>query len=131
MSDVQFQTKDWNPFTAAAGLLDELMPKPEKERKVNRQRHYDTAMAHQRHTEQTVLARKEKPTPANTGAPVPGYRKRGPINPSTTGAPVPGTLKTKTSTNPMTGAASTPVPVKRKGAKPTAPGTRPKPPKKR
>jgi hypothetical protein len=55
-------------------------------------------MAHQRHTEQTVLTRKEKPTPANTGAPVPGYLKRGLINPSTTGAPVPGTLKNNTAT---------------------------------
>ena len=126
MSDVQFQTKDWNPFTAAAGLLDELLPKPEKETKTNRQRHYDTAMAHQRYTEQTVLTRKEKPTPENTGAPVPGYRKRGPINPSTTGAPVPGTLKNNTATHPITGEKVPRTPVKPKGAKPTAPGTRPK-----
>jgi hypothetical protein len=126
MSDVQFQTKDWNPFTAAAGLLDQFLPKPEKEKTVNRQRHYDTAMAHQRHTEQTVLTRKEKPTPANTGAPVPGYRKRGPINPSTTGAPVPGTLKKNTATHPITGEKVPRTPVKPKGAKPTAPGTRPK-----
>jgi hypothetical protein len=124
MSDVQFQTKDWNPFSAAANLLDSLTSKPEKE--TRRPRHYDTAMAHQRHTEQTVLTRKEKPTPANTGAPVPGYRKRGLINPSTTGAPVPGTLKNNTATNPITGAAVPRVPVKPKGAKPTAPGTRPK-----
>jgi hypothetical protein len=125
MSNVQFQSKDWNPFTAAAGLIDKLTPDPEKEK------HYSNAMAQQSHTEQTVLARQTKPTPANTGAPMPGYRKRGAINPSTTGAPVPGTLKTKTSTNPITGEANTPVPVKRKGAKPTAPGTRPKQPKKR
>jgi hypothetical protein len=124
MSDVQFQTKDWNPFSAAANLLDSLTPKPEKE--TRRAKHYDTAMAHQRYTQQTTLARKEKPTPANTGAPVPGYRKRGAINPSTTGAPVPGTLKNNTATNPITGAKVPRVPVKSKGAKPTAPGTRPK-----
>jgi hypothetical protein len=124
MSDVQFQTKDWNPFSAAANLLDSLTPKPEKETRIPK--HYDTAMAHQRYTQQTTLARKEKPTPANTGAPVPGYRKRGAINPSTTGAPVPGTLKNNTATNPITGAKVPRVPVKSKGAKPTAPGTRPK-----
>jgi hypothetical protein len=32
MSDVQFQTKDWNPFSAAANLLDSLNPKHEEER---------------------------------------------------------------------------------------------------
>ena len=67
------------------------------------------------------------PTPANTGAPVPGYKQRGPyITPSTTGAPMPGTLKTKTSVNPVTQASVTPVPVKPKGAKPTPAGTKPK-----
>jgi hypothetical protein len=124
MSDVQFQTKDWNPFSAAANLLDSLTPKPEKE--TRRAKHYDTAMAHQRYTQQTTLARQTKPTPANTGAPVPGYRKRGAINPSTTGAPVPGTLKNSTATHPITGAKVPRTPVKPKGAKPTAPGTRPK-----
>lgn len=120
MSNVQFQSKDWNPFTAAAGLIDRLTPDPEKEK------HYSNAMAHQSHTEQTVLARQTKPTPQNTGAPMPGYRKRGAINPSTTGAPVPGTLKNNTATHPITGAKVPRVPVKSKGAKPTAPGTRPK-----
>jgi len=66
------------------------------------------------------------PTPENTGAPIPGYRKRGPINPSTTGAPMPGTLKNKTAIHPITGAKVNPVPVKPRGAKPTAPGTMPK-----
>ena len=124
MSDVQFQTKDWNPFTAAASLLDELIPKPEKE--TRKQRHYDNAMVQQRHTEQTVLTQRQKPTPTNTGAPMPGYRKRGAINPSTTGAPVPGTLKKNTATHPITGEKVPRTPVKPKGAKPTAPGTRPK-----
>jgi hypothetical protein len=120
MSNVQFQSKDWNPFTAAAGLIDRFMPDPEKEK------HYSNAMVQQSHTEQTVLARQTKPTPQNTGAPMPGYRKRGAINPSTTGAPVPGTLKNNTATHPITGAKVPRVPVKSKGAKPTAPGTRPK-----
>ena len=120
MSNVQFQSKDWNPFTAAAGLIDRFMPDPEKEK------HYSNAMVQQSHTEQTVLARQTKPTPQNTGAPMPGYRKRGTINPSTTGAPVPGTLKNNTATHPITGAKVPRVPVKSKGAKPTAPGTRPK-----
>jgi hypothetical protein len=125
MSNVQFQSKDWNPFVAAAGLIDKLMPDPEKEK------HYSNAMAQQSHTEQTVLARQTKPTPASTGAPMPGYRKRGAITPSTTGAPVPGTLKNNTATSPTTGAKVPRVPVKTKGAKPTAPGTRPQQPKKR
>ncbi len=60
---------------------------------------------------------------ANNGAPL---RTQGPINPSTTGAPVPGTLKNNTAIHPITGASVPSVPVKRKGAKPTAPGTRPK-----
>jgi len=120
MSNVQFQSKDWNPFTAAAGLIDRFMPDPEKEK------HYSNAMIQQSHTEQTVLARQTKPTPQNTGAPMPGYRKRGAINPSTTGAPVPGTLQKNTATHPITGEKVPPVPVKSKGAKPTAPGTRPK-----
>jgi hypothetical protein len=102
MSNVQFQSKDWNPFTAAAGLLDKLVPDPEKEK------HYSNAMANQSHTEQTVLARQTKPTPLPTGAPVPG------------------TLKKSTAINPITGANVPRVPVKPKGAKPTAPGTRPK-----
>ena len=120
MSNVQFQSKDWNPFTAAAGLIDKFMPEPEKDK------HYSNAMVQQSHTEQTVLSRQTKPTPQNTGAPMPGYRKRGAINPSTTGAPVPGTLKNNTATNPITGAKVPRTPVKPKGAKPTAPGTKPK-----
>jgi hypothetical protein len=75
LSGVQFQSKDWNPFTAAAGLIDKLIPEPEKDKS------YKNAMVQQSHTEQTSLAKQEKPTPANTGAPVPGYRKRGPITP--------------------------------------------------
>jgi len=122
MSNVQFQSRDWNPFVAASNLIDSLIPEAEKDK----DKHYSNAMAHQSHTEQTVLARQTKPTPQSTGAPMPGYRKRGPITPSTTGAPVPGTLKKNTATHPITGAKVPRVPVKSKGAKPTAPGTRPK-----
>ena len=120
LNGVQFQSKDWNPFTAAAGLIDKLMPEPEKEKS------YSNAMVQQSHTEQTTLTKQTKPTPASTGAPMPGYRKRGPITPSTTGAPVPGTLKNNTATHPITGEKVPRTPVKPKGAKPTAPGTRPK-----
>jgi hypothetical protein len=62
------------------------------------------------------------PTPANTGAPMPGYRQRTNITPESTGAPMPGTLKQKTSGT---------IPVKHTRAYPkkktgTAPGTRPR-----
>jgi hypothetical protein len=67
------------------------------------------------------------PTPANTGAPVPGYKQRGSyITPSTTGAPMPGTLKNNTAIHPVTQAKVPSVPVKTKGAKPTPAGTKPK-----
>ena len=117
---MHFQSKDLNPFLASGNLIDKFTPKPEKDK------HYSNAMVQQSHTEQTVLSRQTKPTPQNTGAPMPGYRKRGAINPSTTGAPVPGTLKNNTATHPITGAKVPRTPVKPKGAKPTAPGTKPK-----
>lgn len=63
---------------------------------------------------------REKPTPANTGAPTPGYRKRGPITPQSTGAPVPGTNKP---TGKLPVKHTRAYPKKIKG---TAPGTRPK-----
>jgi hypothetical protein len=59
---------------------------------------------------------RQTPTPANTGAPMPGYRQRTNITPQSTGAPMP---KANTPQTP-------PVPVKPKGKKPTAPGTKPK-----
>ena len=134
LSGVQFQSKDWNPFVGAANMIDKLIPKSKDKTEY---KGYSQATDMQSHTETTTLkqqtkpTKQEKPTPSNTGAPYPGYRKQGPITPATTGAPMPGTLKTKTSTHPITGEKVTPMPVKRKGAKPTAPGTRPKPPKKR
>ena len=84
----------------------------------------DALALHQVHTD-GVLNR-ETPTPATTGAPIPGYRVRGPVNPSTTGAPMPGTLKNNTATNPTTKASVPSVPVKRSNSKQTAPGTKPK-----
>jgi len=123
----QFQTKDWNPFLGASHLLNEATAYS---------KYYSRAMAQHRVHNQNVQdhvnsqqpGQQQQPTPANTGAPVPGYRKRGPINPSTTGAPVPGTLKNNTAIHPITGASVPSVPVKRKGAKPTASGTKPKRP---
>ena len=84
----------------------------------------DALALHQVHTDGALS--RETPTPANTGAPIPGYRKRGPINPSTTGAPMPGTLKNNTATNPTTKASVPSIPVKRSNSKQTAPGTKPK-----
>ena len=71
--------------------------------------------------EETATVR-ETPTPANTGAPMPGYRKRGPINPSTTGAPMPGTRQTSTGKIPVKHTRAYPKMQK----SPTAPGTKPK-----
>ena len=128
----QFQTKDWNPFLGASHLLNEATAYS---------KYYSRAMAQQRVHNQNVQnhvnpqqpaqptqSTQQLPTPENTGAPTPGYLKRGPINPSTTGAPVPGTLKNNTATHPITGAKVPRTPVKPKGAKPTAPGTKPKRP---
>lgn len=84
----------------------------------------DALTLHQVHT--GGIVNRDTPTPESTGAPVPGYRKRGPINPSTTGAPVPGTLKTNTAVHPITGAKVPTIPVKRSNYKQTAPGTKPK-----
>ena len=125
----QFQTKDWNPFLGASHLLNEATAYS---------KYYSRAMAQQRvhnqnvqdhvNSQQPAQSKQQLPTPETTGAPTPGYLKRGPINPSTTGAPVPGTLKNNTAINPITGAKVPRVPTKKKGAKPTAPGTKPKRP---
>lgn len=114
----QFQTKDWNPFLGVSHLLNEATAYS---------KYYSRAMAQQRVHNQNVQDHVNSQQPAqpaaNNGAPL---RTQGPINPSTTGAPVPGTLKNNTAIHPITGASVPSVPVKRKGAKPTAPGTRPK-----
>lgn len=123
----QFAVKDWNPFLAASEMLANLsaLENIHHKRALTQMAAHNKAMQPTQ-TRPTKITMQEKPTPQNTGAPIPGYRTRGPITPETTGAPMPGTLKTKTSIHPITGEAVAPVPVKRKGAKPTAPGTRPK-----
>ena len=116
-----------NPFYALSRAIGTQYAKGARQsRNMIMQQHLENAIVQQIHTEKTALKRQDKPTPASTGAPIPGYRKRGPITPSTTGAPVPGTLKNNTATHPITGAKVPRTPVKPKGAKPTAPGTRPK-----
>ncbi|CAB4179495.1 hypothetical protein UFOVP1033_142 [uncultured Caudovirales phage] len=120
----QFQTKDWNPFIGASNALNTATVYGDYYKRALAQ-----SIVHNKNVQNHVNSQqpqRQRPTPENTGAPTPGYLKRGAINPSTTGAPMPGTLKNNASTK------STPsVPVKPKGAKPTAPGTRPKPPKKK
>jgi hypothetical protein len=122
MSDLAIADTSWNPFTWAANAIPGS--KRPSYRDVEEHYAYAEKVRQTANTMQTV--HRATPTPANTGAPVPGYLKRGPINPSTTGAPMPGTLKTKTATHPITGEKITPVPVKPRGNKPTAPGTKPK-----
>lgn len=117
----QFQVKDWNPFAAAAGMIANVsLIENMQHRKALTQLAAHNKPIQPTEQRSTTITEREKPTPQNTGAPQPGYRKRGPVNPSTTGAPMPG--KSTTNSSPS-------VPVKPKGAKPTAPGTRPKPPK--
>jgi hypothetical protein len=115
-----------NPFLAAGNFIGNQYRKGIREQESNLRADLlaKTLSMHEAHYKGLPL--REKPTPANTGAPVPGYRKRGPITPSTTGAPMPGTLKDKTSIHPTTGAKVTPVPVKAKSSKPTPSGTKPK-----
>jgi hypothetical protein len=126
LNTVQFKTAEgWNPFTAlgntVAGAAGGIAGAAD--RKANKEREQESEHEPEGHTEEA----RTTPTPANTGAPIPGYRKRGSnITPQSTGAPVPGTLKNNTATHPITGAKVPRVPTKSKGKKPTAPGTRPK-----
>lgn len=121
-----FADSGFNPFLSANQFIANRYKQGLRDQRSamrNRALH-DALTLHQVHTEGTLD--RTKPTPENTGAPVPGYRKRGPINPSTTGAPVPGTLSNNTSIHPITGASVPPVPIKRSKFKQTAPGTKPK-----
>jgi hypothetical protein len=122
MSDLAIADTSWNPFVWAASAL----PGAKREDHRDASRHDKYAKKVQETATMMQTVHRATPTPENTGAPVPGYLKRGPINPSTTGAPVPGTLKTQTAIHPITGEKVTPVPVKPRGKKPTAPGTKPK-----
>ena len=115
-----------NPFLAAQQFIGNRYAQGASDLRYEiRNRAYEDALAlHKVHVEGVV--QREAPTPANTGAPLPGYKVRGPINPSTTGAPVPGTLKDNMATHPISNQKVPTVPVKRKGSKQTAPGTNPK-----
>ena len=87
----------------------------------------DTLAMHAAHEDELkTVQRQTRPTPASTGAPIPGYRIRQTPTPQSTGAPMPGTLKTKTAIHPITGERVPRTPVKRSGYKQTAPGTKPK-----
>jgi hypothetical protein len=122
----QFEVQDWNPFAAAASMIGNVS----LVENIQHKRALMQLAAHNKAAnidpQQSTTEKRQLPTPRSTGAPTPGYRKRGAVNPSTTGAPMPGTLKNKTAIHPITGESVTPVPVKPKGANPTAPGTRPK-----
>ena len=120
----EYGTSSWNPAETFGKALDMGLNAR------NRMQYFKEAHAaarNEEHEQETPATVRETPTPANTGAPVPGHRQRGSnITPESTGAPMPGTLKKNTATHPITGNLVPAVPVKRKGAKPTAPGTRPK-----
>ena len=121
-----FAKSGFNPFLSANQFIGNKYAQGVSDLKHEiRSRAYEDALAlHKVHVEGVV--QREAPTPANTGAPLPGYTVRGPINPSTTGAPVPGTLKDNMATHPISNQKVPTVPVKRKGSKQTAPGTKPK-----
>lgn len=133
----QFATKDWNPFLAASTLVDKLA-----DRGNSQYRTQMAMMAAQNRMRDTAPTTEDlppkptkffkppatvrsTPTPANTGAPVPGYRQRGSnITPQSTGAPMPKTnANATTSTGKITPKHTSAYPKKIKG---TAPGTRPK-----
>jgi hypothetical protein len=116
-----------NPGDWAVSKIEDILTSGKRASYRNMRAQHDQYAKNKLNDASTMqVVHRATPTPENTGAPVPGYRKRGPINPSTTGAPMPGTLKTKTAIHPITGAAVNPVPVKRVGAKPTPAGTKPK-----
>ena len=119
-------TSSINPGDWVVNQIDSVLGSLHSHAKENYKRAMAMQTAHQPKQIQRGVVKQETPTPSNTGAPIPGYRIQSPLTPSTTGAPVPGTLKYKTAIHPITGAAVRPVPVKRRGAKPTAPGTKPR-----
>ena len=115
-----------NPFAVAQQWMANQYEKGLREYHRNHEeRMLEEALA--LHTAHNPTVQKQThPTPASTGAPLPGYRVRQTPTPTSTGAPMPGTLPKQTSIHPITGAKVKPTPVKRKGSKPTAPGTKPK-----
>lgn len=77
----------------------------------------ESLVSEEQESEQSGTVR-QKPTPASTGAPTPGYRQRTNITPQSTGAPMP---KSKIKSLPAKHTSQ--YPKKIKG---TAPGTKPK-----
>lgn len=110
----------WDPFQGLAKAVDAGVQAR------NRYKYFKDAHDAARNEEpeqETPGTVRETPTPANTGAPLPGHRQRGSnITPESTGAPVPGTLKQTTDRIPAKSTRRFPKMDKKQ----TAPGTRPK-----
>lgn len=119
------QSAGVNPFAVAQQWMANQYEKGLREyHHAHQQRVLEDALA--MHEAHNVVQKQTTPTPATTGAPIPGYRTRQTPTPQSTGAPMPGTLKTMTATHPITGQRVPKTPVKPRGKKPTAPGTKPK-----
>lgn len=117
----QFATKDWNPFLAAYNLIDKLAQRD------NSQYRSSMAMiAAQNRLRETAANPEEKPvTPTPTYKPVAQHEE--PQMTSATVQPIKTMQPTApTATHPITGEKVAKVPVKPRGKKPTAPGTKPK-----
>jgi hypothetical protein len=114
----QFMSKDWNPAIGIVKAVDAIANIKTHSDNI----HYQTAMMHQQVNHDNLQNHtRETPTPENTGAPVPGYKKRGSnITPESTGAPVPGANKP---TGKITPKHTRAYPKK---LKQTPPGTKPK-----
>lgn len=117
-----------NPFAIAQQWMTNQYEKGFREYHHAREKQLleDTLAMHAAHEQALKVQPQEKITPDSTGAPVPKKFQRTIPTPKSTGAPMPGTLKTMTAIHPITGAAVPRTPVKPKGKKPTAPGTKPK-----
>ena len=89
--------------------------------KLNRQQFHaeqESVVSEEQAPEQSGTVR-QKPTPASTGAPMPGHRQRTNITPQSTGAPMP---KSEIKPLPVKHTRSYP----KMNKKQTAPGTKPK-----
>ena len=114
----------WDPFKAAGDAVGAGL-KARNRYKFFKEAHDASRNEEPAQEPETPGTVRETPTPANTGAPVPGHRQRGSnITPQSTGAPVPGTLKqTPAASGNITPKHTKAYPKKQKQ---TAPGTRPK-----
>jgi len=123
MSDLGIADSNFNPFLWAGSKL----PSPKRPNYRDVQSNLEHAAKVHETATSMQIAHSPIPTPENTGAPVPGYRKRGAyITPSSTGAPMPGTLKNNTAVHPITQAKVPSVPVKRSNAKQSSQGMKSK-----